>query len=115
MKIEDILAQPDGSVSNLRINLDELELTQKYNVIPQLLAKCALNGTVTIIGLEIYQFGKDIVKSNKTLEELNGTINVVKSMDTLDNIKRFLLQFGFQTVSEKRENGFYVYTSRHTL
>lgn len=115
MKLEEILTQPDGSLNNLRINLDELELGQKYAVLPQLLAKCSINGTVSIIGLEIFQFGKDIVKSNKTLEELNGTINAVHSMDTLDNIKRFLLQFNFKTVSEKRENGYYVCTARHSL
>lgn len=115
MKVEEILQQPDGSMSNIRVNLDELELNEKYSVIPQLLSKCAIDGTISIIGLEIFQFGKDIVKSSKTLEEINVILNGVKSMDTLDNIKRFLLQFNFQTVSVKRENGYYVCTSRHAM
>ncbi len=115
MKVQDVLQQPDGSIHNIIVNLDELELAQKYSVIPQLLNKCALNGTITITGLEVFQFGKDIVKSSKDLKEINATLNAVKSMDTLDNIRNFLLTHNYKTIAAKRENGHYVCTARYAL
>ena len=114
MNIQDILSQPDGSLKNIVINLDEVELKEKYDLITKVLAKSALDGTVSIVGIEIYEFAKSVFGSQKTLEEANVILNTVKSMDTLDNIKRFLLKFGFKTISVKREGGYYVCTTRHS-
>jgi hypothetical protein len=115
MNIQEILSQPDGSVDNIVINLDQFELKEKYAVIPQILAKCSLGGMVTVVGIEVFEFGKAISESTKSLDEVNQIINAAKSMDTLDNIKRFLLQYNFRTISVKRENGHYVCTARHTM
>ena len=115
MNIQEILSQPDGSLDNITINLDHLEQKEKYAVIPQILTNCSLGGVVTIVGLEVFEFGRAISESTKTLDEVNQIINAVKSMDTLDNIKRFLLQYNFRTISVKRDNGFYVCTTRHTV
>ncbi len=115
MNVQEILAQPDGSINNITVNLDQLESKEKYNVLKQILAKSAIGGTVTVIGIEVFDFAKSISNSSKTLEEVNSVLNIVKSMDTLDNIKRFLAQFNFKAISSKRDNCHYVFTARHTL
>ncbi len=115
MNIQEILSQPDGSVDNIVVNLDQFEQKEKYALIPQILAKCSLGGVVTIVGLEVFEFGRAISESTKTLDEINQVINAVKSMDTLDNIKRCLLGYNFRTISVKRDNGHYVCTTRHTM
>ena len=115
MNVQEILAQPDGSINNITVNLDQLESKEKYNVLKQILAKSAIGGAVTVIGIEVFDFAKSISNSSKTLEEVNSVLNIVKSMDTLDNIKRFLAQFNFKAISSKRDNCHYVFTARHTL
>jgi hypothetical protein len=115
MNIQEILSQPDGSVNNATVNLDPLELKEKYNVIQQILPKFAIGGTLTIIGIEVFDFARAVSDSSKSIDEINSMIGAVKSMDTLDNIKRFLAQFNFKTISTKRDNCHYVCTTRHEL
>lgn len=115
MTIEDILQQPNASIEVLSVNLDDISLKEKYSTLEQLLQKISPKGAITIIGLDIYDLAKWIHSGSKTLAECNEYIERVKSLDTCDNIKRFLFQHSFHTKSVRRDNGYYILTAEHRL
>lgn len=112
MNLEEILSQPNGSIEAISVNLDATPFKEKYDIIVKLLGKLSKTGSITIIGLDVYSFAKAIMYGSSSLEEFNNILFNVKSMDSLDNIKRFLLQNNFKTESCKRDNGHYVCCAR---
>lgn len=115
MTIEEILAQPDHSVQESFINLDAINYGNRYNVLRQILNKHAIGSTINIGGIDIYSFAEWIIYSKKEIHEINSVIENIKSLDTLDNVKRFLLENHFKTTTFKRDNGQYAITAKHTL
>ena len=115
MNIEDILKQPDGSVEALNVNLDIIPLKDKYQILGQLLNKISRTGSITVIGLDIFTFAKFVTAGTRSLVECNDILAQNRSMDTLDNVKRFLLENNYKTETCKRDNGYYICTARYQV
>jgi hypothetical protein len=115
MNIEQILAEPNGSIESLNVNLDGLPINEKYDLLPKLLSKLVKGGSITISGQDIYAIAKSILYSKHTILELNSIVANIRSLDTPDNIKRFLLEHNFKTEICKRDNTYYVCTARHSM
>jgi hypothetical protein len=112
MNLEDVLKEPNASIEAVGLNLDGVPFENKYEMLGKLLQKITKTGSVTITGMDIYSFAKSVTHGDRSMEESNQIIRDVKSMDSLDNIKRFLLQHNFKTESCKREGGVYVCSAR---
>jgi hypothetical protein len=115
MNIDEVLQHPNGSIDNIRINLDTVPSQNRHTVFAQILEKITKTGIVTIVGLDIFSFAKSIVSGARSVEEANQILSTSQSMDTLDNAKRFLLQHNFKMESCKRDNGYYIFTARHSV
>ncbi len=115
MNLDDILKQPDASIDAIGLNLDIVPFKDKYAVFLKILSKVTKTGSITITGMDLHAFSKAVLYGDKSLEEANQILEHVRSMDSLDNVKRFLLQNNFKTESCKRENGNYVCTARYQV
>ncbi len=115
MNLEEILKQPDASIDAIGLNLDIVPWKDKHEVFIKILAKITKKGSITVTGIDLHAFAQSVLYGDRSMEEANQILEHVRSMDSMDNVKRFLLQNNFKTESCKRENGHYVCTARYQV
>lgn len=117
MIIQEILQQPDGSLTELNLynQLDMVPYVDRNKVFGDVLKKLAKNGQVSLHGLDIHLLAKYITEDKLTIENINEVISQVKSVETIYRTERFLIDNNCSIMKRTIQNGQYFFTAKYKV